>query len=51
MGRRKLNKKKRITSITLNEDVYNTIIHHEENVSVYIEKLIIIDLTNKKILK
>lgn len=47
MGRRRLSKKKKTTSISLDVDVYNALIKKEENVSKYLERLIITDLSNK----
>lgn len=48
MGRRKLSKKKRITSITLSEEVYEVLIKEQENISKYIEELVVTDLNNKQ---
>jgi hypothetical protein len=47
MGRRKLTKKRKSTSISLDVDLYNTLIKKEENISKYLEGLIIADLVNK----
>lgn len=48
MGRKKLTKKRRITSITLNEELYNILVSQQENVSRYIENLIVTDINSKK---
>jgi hypothetical protein len=48
MGRRKLTKKRRITSITISEDIYEILISQQENISRYIESLIITELSVNK---